>query len=83
MIPESIHKILETDKPSGSVVKIEFKKRNAFNGLFVKVADYDDLKSKNFWRIVTNTNVSQWKKTKDLNLSRIFNGTEFTKLADS
>lgn len=44
--------------------------------------DYKDLRSKNLWRIVTNTHIEQWKKTKDVNLARIFNGVEFTRLSD-
>ncbi len=35
-----------------------------------------------FWRIVTNTSIETWKKTKDVNLAKIFNGTEFTRLAE-
>ena len=44
--------------------------------------DYDELKSKNFWRIVTSSNIEVWKKTKDMNLARIFNGMEFTRLSE-
>ncbi len=81
MAPELIHKFLETEKINGQLVKIEFKKRNAVNGLFVRVADYNDLRSKNFWRIVPETNIEQWNKTKDINLVRMFNGMEFTRLS--
>lgn len=42
--------------------------------------DYKELRSKNLWRIVTNANIEQWRKTKDANLARIFNGIEFTRL---
>ena len=83
MTNEVIDKFLSAREASDKEIKIFFKTRNTITGIFIKGTDYDSLKSKNFWRIVTNTNVSQWKKTKDLNLSRIFNGTEFTKLADS
>ena len=51
------------------------------SGIFVTTGDYEDLKSKNFWRIVTGVNIDNWKKSKDLNLARIFNGSEITKLS--
>lgn len=50
-------------------------------GIFVSAGnDYEDLKSKNFWRIITESNIENWKKTHDMNLIRIFNGAEITKL---
>lgn len=61
-------------------IKINFKKREAIYGLFVKDNDYNYLKTKNFWRIVTRTNFEQWQKTKDFSLARIFNGSEFSRL---
>jgi len=30
---------------------------------------------------VSETNMEQWHKSRDINLVRIFNGTEFTKLS--
>ena len=61
-------------------VKITFKKRDAIYGLFVKDRDYSDLKSKNFWRIVTRTHFDAFKDSKNLGLAKIFCGTEFTRL---
>ncbi len=81
MTTEQIAKFIETEQQSNSAIKIEFKKRNAVTGQFVKVTDFEELKSKNFWRIVTETNIHQWNKMKDINLVRIFNGTEFTRLS--
>ena len=81
MTSELIAKFIETEQLSNKSVKIEFKKRNAVTGQFVKVTDYNELKSKNFWRIVTETNIAQWNKSNDINLVRIFNGTEFTRLS--
>jgi len=49
--------------------------------MFIQMQDYSELKSKNFWRIVTATNLENYKKSKDQNLSRMFNGAEFTKLS--
>jgi hypothetical protein len=37
-------------------------------------------KAKNFWRIVPEARIKDYKKTQDFNLSRIFNGQELTKL---
>ena len=65
-----------------TMVNIHFKQRNTVTGLFIKTSDFDELRSKNLWRIVTKLNVDQWKKTKDINLCRIFNGTEFTRLSE-
>jgi hypothetical protein len=81
MTSELIAKFIETEQLSNKSVKIEFKKRNAVTGQFVKVTDYNELKSKNFWRIVTESNIAQWNKSNDINLVRIFNGTEFTRLS--
>ncbi len=81
MTPEQISKFIENEQQSHTPIKIEFKKRNSVTGQFVKVTDYEELKSKNFWRIVTEPNIPQWNKLKDINLVRIFNGTEFTRLS--
>jgi len=62
-------------------IKIAFKSRNPVEGVFIQTQDYDELRMKNFWRIVSAQNVIQYKKTKDINLSRIFSGTEMTKLS--
>jgi hypothetical protein len=58
-----------------------FKKRNTFEGVFIKAPDYIELKKKNFWRIVAASRIEEYRQSKDINLSRIFNGSEFTKLA--
>ena len=63
-------------------VKITFKKRDAICGLFVRGhGDYTDLKSKNFWRIVPQSQFDAYKKSANINLAKIFCGTEFTRLA--
>jgi hypothetical protein len=61
-------------------LKVEFKTRQSIIGLFIKFRDYDELKAKNFWRIVPEARIKEYKKTQDFNLSRIFNGQELTKL---
>lgn len=80
MVNELITKFLEPANLAKTAVKIEFKKRNTIIGIFVKSPDYDDLKSKNFWRIVSETHIPEWKKTNDNKLSKIFSGSEFTRL---
>lgn len=81
MLPEQIAKFIENEQLNHPSVKIEFKKRNTIIGLFVKLNDYDELKNKNFWRLVTETNLEQWHKTNDINEAKLFNGSEFTRLS--
>lgn len=82
MTSEAITKHVESENNSDKTLNIHFKQRNTIKGLFIKGYDYKDLKSKNLWRIVTNANIELWKKTKDVNLARIFNGVEFTRLSE-
>jgi hypothetical protein len=78
---EEIEKFLHKDKSvAEQCIKINFKKRDSIYGIFIQTNDYNDLKSKNFWRIVTKTHFEQWNKTKDVNLAKIFNGSEFSRL---
>ncbi|MEP6465166.1 MAG: short-chain dehydrogenase [Parafilimonas sp.] len=81
MTNEQIDKFLSNDGKSNSLVRISFKTRNSIQGIFIQTPDFNELKSKNFWRIVSEANFEQWKKSKDYNLCRMFNGAEFTKLA--
>jgi hypothetical protein len=83
MTNEGIEKFVEKAENRHKPVTIYFKTRNTITGLFVEGNDYEELKSKNFWRIVTSTNLEQWKATKNMGLARIFNGMEFTRLAES
>lgn len=63
-------------------VKISFQKRDAVCGLFLtEERDYSELSAKNFWRIVTQKHFDDYQKSKNVNLSRIFNGSEMTKLS--
>jgi hypothetical protein len=82
MTNEAIIKFIETKNHSEKALNIHFKQRSTITGLFIQGNDYQELRSKNFWRIVTSTNMEQWKKTKDMNLARIFNGMEFTRLSE-
>ena len=80
MINELIAKFIESGHLSKTPVKIEFKKRNTILGIFVESNDYEDLKSKNFWRIVSETNIKEWKQTQNNNLAKIFSGSEFNRI---
>ena len=80
MINEAVAKFIEAGNLSKKTVKIEFKKRNTILGIFVQSNDYEDLKSKNFWRIVTETHISEWMESKDNRLAKIFSGAEFNRV---
>jgi len=81
MTNDQIEKFLEPSAITQKSVKIDFKTRQSMVGLFIKTPDYSELKSKNFWRIVTGgTNITQYKSSPDNNLAKIFNGAEITRL---
>ena len=80
MTNDQIEKFLSDVTLDKSPVQISFKTRNTILGMFIKTADYAELKSKNFWRIVNETNMENYKKSGDINLARIFSGMEFTRL---
>jgi hypothetical protein len=81
MTVEQIDAFLRKNKFDQRSVRINFKSRDAFTGIFVKAADYDHLKGKNFWRIIVESNITQYLSSKDMNLTRIFHGTAFVKLS--
>lgn len=83
MTNDMIEKFVESKANSNQKVNIHFKTRETVKGIFIRSADYDELKSKNFWRIVSESKVNEWEKTKDFNLARIFNGAEFTRLSET
>lgn len=62
------------------LMTITFKKRDAIQGFIVKGNDYDDLKSKNFWRIVKQKDLDAWEKSGNVDLAKIFSGSEFSRL---
>ena len=82
MTNDAIIKQLETNNNSGKLLNIHFKQRSTITGLFIRTNDYDSLRSKNLWRIVAKSNVEEWRRTKDISLCRIFNGTDFTRLTE-
>lgn len=82
MTNELIEKFIENDIRKDKVVKIHFKTRQTITGLFVAGADYGEMKKKNFWRIVVEAKQSEWETTNNLGVSRLFSGSEFTRLTD-
>jgi hypothetical protein len=79
---EDIQKFLEKKTlPGDEFVKIAFKKRDSIRGLFVRDhRDYAELSSKNFWRIVPESRLADYARTRDIQLARIFSGSEFSRL---
>jgi hypothetical protein len=83
MTNDMIEKFIETKAQKNAKVNIHFKQRDTVKGVFIRTGDYEELKIKNFWRIVSITKLEEWERTKDNNLARIFNGAEFTRLSES
>ena len=81
MTSEQISKFIEEKHLSKNPVKIEFKTRSSITGIFIELPDYKELKGKNFWRIVAEARIKDWKNSNDSSLARIFNGVEITKLS--
>jgi len=82
MTSEMIEKFIENKNRKDASVNIHFKERSTVSGLFIQGSDYSELKSKNFWRIVSSTYLNEWNETKNINLARIYNGMSFTRLSD-
>lgn len=80
---DDIQKFLDNKtSPKQAHVMISFKKRNTICGLFVRGhRDYTELKSKNFWRIVPESQFASYQKSGDIQLAKIFSGTEFSRLS--
>lgn len=82
MTIEVIEKFIKEQTRKGIAVNIHFKERSTVSGIFIHGKDYDELRSKNLWRIVSKMNADKWKENPDINLTRIFNGISFTRLTD-
>ena len=81
-----IERIEHYIKPSirnNTTIDIHFKGRSPVTGLFIRANDYDELKSKNFWRVVHLSQLQRWSETNDMNIARIFNGASFTSLSET
>jgi len=83
MTNEQIDKFLSSNIKANPLIRITFKTRNSIIGVFIQTPDFNELKSKNFWRIVSESDFEQWKISKDYNLCRMFNGAAFSKLASA
>ena len=83
MTSELIEKFLNSPARSKKRVFIHFKQRKTVSGIFLKTDDYNELKTKNFWRIVADSKIEEFEKTNDNSLARIYNGAEFTRLSDN
>ena len=82
MTVEQIETFLSKETiPQGKIIRFELKKRNPVRGIIVQGKDYNELKAKNFWRIVTQTNLAEYTKSQNINLAKIFSGSEFAKLS--
>jgi hypothetical protein len=82
MNTEEIQKFLATKEiPKGKHLKIDFKKRDAIYGRLIQGNDYNDLKAKNLWRIVRERDFEEWSKSKNVDLAKIFSGSDFVKLS--
>ncbi len=77
---DDIEKFLKTKMKKNTPVKINFKTRSSFMGLFLEENDYAELSRKNLWRIVSETKLDEFKASGNTDLARIFNGAEITKL---
>jgi hypothetical protein len=80
MTNDQIEKFLTDKVTEAKPVQISFKTRSSIQGIFIKTPDYTELKSKNLWRIVGESRIKEFQSSKDINLARIFNGSEITRL---
>lgn len=80
MNSEDIEKVIAASSVSNPVITISFKTREKITGMFIRSADYSELKRKNLWRIVSSRYFDSYKESNNEDLARIFNGVEFTRL---
>lgn len=77
-----IEKFIASAKRKNKMIRIHFRKREAVTGLFIVTRDYNEMKSKNFWRIVDESRQKEWLNEKNLSSSRLFCGDAFARLSD-
>lgn len=80
---ERIENYIKASIRNNTAIKINFRGRLPVTGLFIHANDYNELKSKNFWRVVHASQLKDWQETKDINIARIFNGASFTSLTEA
>lgn len=83
MTQEVIEKFVENTTRKKACINIHFKERATVAGFFVHANDYDELKSKNLWRIVNADNIQQWLKTNSMSLTKIYSGLSIVRLTDN
>jgi hypothetical protein len=83
MTSEQIEKFLTVKNITQQPLKIFFKTRSTLTGVFIRTNDFNELKEKNFWRIVSGENLAIWSKTQNNNLAKIFSGQEIVKLSEA
>lgn len=81
MTNEQITGFLKPEYFGKSRVSISFKTRQGLTGIFIQSADFNELRSKNLWRIISESRIDEFLKSKDSGLARIFNGVEITRLS--
>mgnify|MGYP000892870146 CR=1 FL=1 len=77
----SIEKFIKIEGQQSKIINVHFKGRPTITGVFIALHDYEELKAKNFWRLVSIKNYDNWMLTQDIELTRLFNGSSFTKLS--
>ncbi len=77
---EEIEKFMKVKNGQGLPVLIHFKTRKPITGLFIQGRDFEELRRKNFWRIVSEKNIDTFRSSRDTQLAKIFNGAEMTRL---
>jgi len=77
-----IEKFVATPHRKDKLVHVHFRSRDGIKGLFVFASDFLELRKKNFWRIVAESNKAEWLQTGNLSCSRLFNGEAFSRLSD-
>lgn len=77
-----IQKFLDNKTSTGNeYVRITFKRRDTIYGRFVRDHnDYNELKAKNFWRIVPKSQLAAFNQSHNVGLAKIFSGFEFSRL---
>lgn len=78
---ESIERYITKSMHNATPIDIRFKGRPTVTGLFISASDYEELKRKNFWRIVQENHIDEWQRTGNIALAKIFYGASFTSLA--
>ena len=77
MTSEIIEKFIENTSRKSSIVNIHFKERSTVKGMFIRSSDFDELKMKNLWRVVSNEKIEEWKRTKKYGPSQDIQWTFF------